>query len=534
MLGDCPKGNALEDRTSSLSTRRSPGRDTLFALLVTAVYLLYAGFTTYHHEMWRDEMGPWLIARDSGTLLDVFHNIRYDGHPSLWYLLLWPLTRLFSDPQAMQWLNLAICAGAVFLIAWAAPAPRWLRAAAALSYYPIFEYGSVARNYSLGLFALVAFCTVFPKRRERPLLLGALLLLAANTSMLACLIAMTATFMLGLEALVGKGDTSVSGARWAGLGIAAAGICFSIYLIIPPPDTGYAMGWHFDLDPARVLLVLKNMTAAYLPLPRPGAGFWETQLLAGLPAYRDFSWLAAPLILGTVSLSLLRRPLALVYYLAGSLGLLAFFYVKHVGYLRHHGFLFVCLATALWIAATLEPVALPEGLDAAVRRLEKGVAVFFSALLTLHLAGALIAASGEYRYSFSAAKETAELIRSRGLERLPLIADLDVTGMAVVGYLNKPAAYYPCGDRFGSYVIWDTARMQHSIVWEQAPILAAKSGSAVVVLVDDFVLKKFPIPAELQPRLQLVGCQKAGVATEESYCVYLLAPAAPPAKGKAE
>src|SRR6185369_701731 len=206
---------------------RSPGRNTLFALLVTAAYLLYAGFTTYHHEMWRDEMSPWLIARDSVSPLQIFHNIRYDGHPALWYLLLWPLTRLTGDPQAMQWLNLSICAGAVFLIARYAPAPRWLRATAALGYYPVYEYGSVARNYSLGLFALVAFCAAFPRRRERPVLVGVLLLLAANTSMLACLLAMTATFVLLVEA-IREPDAPVAGSRWAGLALAAAGICFAI------------------------------------------------------------------------------------------------------------------------------------------------------------------------------------------------------------------------------------------------------------------------------------------------------------------
>jgi hypothetical protein len=514
----------LQERFDLISPRRLPGRETLFALSVTLVFLLYAGFTTFHHEMWRDEIGPWLIARDSRSLFDIFHNIRYDGHPSLWYILLWPLPFFTTNPGSIQWLNLGIAAGAVFMLARNAPFSRWIRLAVALGYYPVYEYGSVARNYSLGLLALVAFCALFPYRRERPLLLGALLLVAANSSMLACLLAISALLMLTIEIVTLTSHPLKFNLSWCGAGIAATGIAFAIWQMIPPLDTGYAMGWHFGFDPVKLIQVLKNMTAAYLPLPKPGPGFWETEFLATFSMYRDFSWIGAPLILILVSLALLRRPLALAYYLCGSLGLLAFFYVKHVGYLRHHGFLFVCCGTALWIARTMQPVTLAGLLDIVARRSERAVALFFPVILAVHLAGALIAAVGEYKYTFSAAGATADMIRERGLDKLPLIADLDVTGMPVVGYLNKDSAYYPCGDRYGSYVIWDTARMMHSVVWGDPLRLATKSGSPAVVLVDDFVMKKFPPPAELQTKLQLVGCRKAEIMTDESYCVYLFDP----------
>jgi hypothetical protein len=514
----------LHDRSNLISSWCWPSRETLFALSVTLLFLLYAGFTAVNHEMWRDEMGPWLIARDSSSLFDIFRNIRYDGHPSLWYLLIWPLTRLTVNPEAIKLVNLGISVAAVFLIARAAPAPWWIRILVVLGYFPVYEYGAIARNYSLGLLSLVAFCALFPHRFERPLVLGTLLLLAANTSMLACLLAIAALIMLAVEAVTRPPEFSAQKGTWGGLGIAAAGIVFAVWQMIPPPDTGYAMGWHFGFDPVKLLLVLKNMTAAYLPLPKPGPGFWETELLASLSLYRDFSWIGAPVLLVLVSLALLRRPLALVYYLTGSLALLAFFYVKHIGYLRHHGFLFVCFGTALWLAGTMPPVSLPGLLDAASRRSERAMALLLPLILAIHLAGALIAAAGEYRYTFSAARATAGMIRGRGLDRLPLIADLDVTGMPVVGYLGKKSAYYPCGDRFGSYVVWDTARMMHSVVWGEPLELAKKSGSAVVVLVDDFVMKKFPPPADLQPKLELVGCRKADIMTDESYCAYLYDP----------
>jgi hypothetical protein len=491
------------------------------------LFLLYAGFASFHHEMWRDEMAPWLISRDSHSLSDLFHNIRYEGHPSLWYLLIWPLTCITTNPEAIKLLNLAISAGAVFLIAREAPAPWWIRISVVLGYYPVYEYGTISRNYALGLLALAAFCTVFPHRRERPVVLGFLLLLAANTSMLACLLAIAALITLILETVTRRSCFPDQKGIWSGLAIAATGILFAVYKIVPPPDSGYAMGWHFGFDPVKLAQILKNMTAAYLPLPKPGQGFWETEFLAGLSFYRTFSWVGALLLLIFVSLALLRRPLALAYYLAGSLALLAFFYVKHAGYLRHHGFLFICFGTALWLAGTMQPVTLPGMLDSVARHSERAMTFLVPVILAIHLAGAVIAVIGEYRFTFSAARATAEMIRERGLDKLPLVADLDVTGMPVVGYLDKRSAYYPCGDRFASYVIWDTTRMLHSIVWDRILPLAEQSASPVVVVVDEYVMKKFPIPAELQARLQLVGCRTADIVTDESYCAYLFDPARP-------
>lgn len=71
-------------------------------LTLLALYALAIGFALYWHATWRDEMQAWLIVRDSADLPALFHNLRYEGHPALWYLLLMPLTRLSRDPALMQ------------------------------------------------------------------------------------------------------------------------------------------------------------------------------------------------------------------------------------------------------------------------------------------------------------------------------------------------------------------------------------------------------------------------------------------------
>src|SRR5512144_355628 len=92
-----------------------------FAAVLTLAFALVAGLGAAWHEMWRDELRAWLIARDSATPLALLRNIRCEGHPALWYLLAWPITRLTHDPDAMKLVNLPVMAGAAFLTARFAP-----------------------------------------------------------------------------------------------------------------------------------------------------------------------------------------------------------------------------------------------------------------------------------------------------------------------------------------------------------------------------------------------------------------------------
>ena len=80
---------------------------------LTAVYALVLAFGLAHHEMWRDELQAWLLARDSAGPADLFANLKYEGHPALWHLLLMPLTRLTASPVAMQALHLVIASTTV-------------------------------------------------------------------------------------------------------------------------------------------------------------------------------------------------------------------------------------------------------------------------------------------------------------------------------------------------------------------------------------------------------------------------------------
>src|SRR5260370_920465 len=147
-----------------------------------------------HHEPWRDEADPWLLARDADCVT-FFHRMGLSGTPGLWHTLLVPLARtgLPYGSQAVLHIIIAICAAAIIL--WKAPFPIALRIATIFSYYLSYEYSVVVRSYALGIVLLVSVAALYPKRFERPVVWGLLVALLANTN----------THSLIIAAMIGAG-----------------------------------------------------------------------------------------------------------------------------------------------------------------------------------------------------------------------------------------------------------------------------------------------------------------------------------------
>src|SRR5437660_396106 len=94
--------------TSTRSHFRLKLDDATFVVLLTTLFLLAGFLGILNHEMWRDELQSWLIARDSRTVGELLQNMRYEGHPAFWYVCLFAITRFTHDPLAMQVFHLVL------------------------------------------------------------------------------------------------------------------------------------------------------------------------------------------------------------------------------------------------------------------------------------------------------------------------------------------------------------------------------------------------------------------------------------------
>jgi hypothetical protein len=150
---------------------------------VLLVYLAATALAVRWHEPFRDEAQKWLIARDAPGLLALLRLVPYEGSPALWPLLLRPLARLGAPYAAMSWLNWACMAGAAALLWLRAPLPRAVRLLALFSYFFLYDFAAIARNYAL--FTLLAFgaAALHGTRRERPVRYALVLVLLMNANL---------------------------------------------------------------------------------------------------------------------------------------------------------------------------------------------------------------------------------------------------------------------------------------------------------------------------------------------------------------
>ena len=431
--------------------------DRLFAALVVCAYLPVAIFAIAHHEMWRDELHCWLVARDSPMPWDVVHNRAYDGQPPLWYLLLWLLQRVTHDPRAMQIAHVALATSVVWVFASRAPFGRPLRALFPFGYFLAYEYVALSRCYGVALLLALLLCDNHPRRFERPartaLLLAGLALTTTVSTVVAA--AYTAVLLLDWVALLRRRDP-IARRGWIPIAAGAAGFVAAALCAWPPADSTVAhVSWPLqmpdDFAPTRLIVAL-------LPIPRPYFYFWNSNALLEFEPFRRVAIPVSLALAAWLGFVLSRRREAAVLFGVGALGLMALFGLVYGGDVRHHGFLFVLFVMGAWLAN--EAPVTPDPPATRWRRLRQAALTPTLALVLLaHVAGTPIALGYEYAKVFSSGGRAADVLRARGLDGAPLVAEVDFPATAVLGQLEGDVfAYSPRNGRTFSFVKWTRAR----------------------------------------------------------------------------
>ena len=512
-------------------------KDKHYALGLTFLFLAVGAFTASHHEMWRDEIQAWLLARDSTSVFNLFANLKYEGHPGLWHLCLMPLSRITDSPVIMQMFHLLITGVTVYLFVRYSPFNWFQKLLFCFGYLVLYEYAIVARNYALGLLLITVFCVLFRERYKRFIWVGCVLFLLAHTSVHALIVTIAIGIALCCEYVFGgrflqplsQEIETIENKRpiWIGFALISIGIITAVLQLNPPPDTGFAVAWNFNYEAKRVNDIVKLISRAYLPVTRPVLGFWGSNALTTYPFFQTIQVPLCYFLMLFSVLLFLKRPTALLTYLISTFGLLAFFYVKYQGSIRHHGFLFLTFLMCCWIyrdcpAISLDKTEQQDGDSTVNRVLNVAGTVVLTLLLICHAIGGITAVRMEHRHVFSYGKLTAEYIQSQDMQDHPMIGDIDFAVSTVVGYLEKPRQiYYPRGSRLGSFVRWDNARTHdapNQLVIEAAETLRAQTTQEVLIILNR------DLGAELREQHNLTFLTKFTGSTvgDEGFYLYLL------------
>lgn len=126
----------------------------LLCVILTIAFQLALIFT---HRPWLDEWQALLIAQESPTFTDLMANLRYEGHPPLWYLIL----RSMAVIIPIYWVLPVTCALAALatqaIILLRMPFTRLQRLLVATGYFMLFDYLTISRSLTLGVTCLFLF-----------------------------------------------------------------------------------------------------------------------------------------------------------------------------------------------------------------------------------------------------------------------------------------------------------------------------------------------------------------------------------------
>jgi hypothetical protein len=456
-------GMNLSAMKSAFYTTESRG--DRFAWIIATVFFLLGAILLFNHEMWRDEINPWLLARDSTSVPNLFANVKYEGHPALWYLLLMALTRVSHSPTAMQALHLLIATSTVYVFARYSPFTVVQKVLFSFGYFPFYEYSIISRNYALGVLLVFVFCSLFNGRYTRFLIVSLVLFLLCHTSLFSLIIAIVLFFGLLFDFCYYKRsyksfDRSDTTEIYVGFLVIALGIVTAVLQLIPPPDSGF-VGWRLSFDIEAFKTAVRQLVIAYVPIPYFDLHFWLTSAWTWNIYLNYFTQLSVFSFAVWSMIGFVRKPFVFFLFAGSTLGLLAFFYLFHVIVNvgpRHAGFLFIAFIMSAWLYRCCEQANWPVFSESSRKKWEMLFSHSVTVILLLHVSASFVAASIDYRYPFSMAKSAAKYIKEHGLNNRLIVGYPDFATSAIVGYLGIQEAYYPQANRFGSYVRWDKQR----------------------------------------------------------------------------
>jgi hypothetical protein len=499
---------------------------------LTTVFLASVLLQVGRHVMWRDELRTWQIARASSGLISLNRNMQYDAVPFLWNSIVFVLTRLFDRPVAMQLVHACIAAGVIFVVARWSPFPRSSIVMFAMGYFPLYEYAVIARSYALMFLLITIACALIAQPRVRMLWLAGVLFLLAQVSVWSPLFAVLLSGAGAAKVLLGERDSRPDPKTMAAAAvIVLVGVAFSLFQLFPGPGQSFTSGWTGIVPTRRIIRTIASVFRGLVPVPVFGEHFWNTNILDEIPITQA---VIAVSVLAVIGLALATRPVALVMFFTGAVSIVAFAGLRFRGATRHHGYLFMLLIAAFWIAAVT-----PEWnrVRTASERLRRA---WLATILAVNAVAGLVAVAAGLIYPFSATWAAAQFIKSTYGDSVVIAAVRDYPAAPIAQWLDRPI-YFP---ETGTYARYNTQNDRLRTHPSQNEILrqlyeqATATGKNVLLLVNDRLpqISQIPIGEEQRydvddgrPEPTAVGVKcvavfDKSVVEDESHWVYVVRP----------
>ncbi len=166
------------------ATLRKRG-DSLFIALVLLCWAWMNLLAALTFEPWCDVAQPWMIVRQL-SLPEIFTQLKYEGHPCLWFMLLLPLAKTGLPFVSIIALSFVLVLAGLWLFLRLAPLTRLQKLIVVFSAAGMYYLPVVARSYSLVPLLMMLLFYAYPRRYEKPVVYAAVLFLLCQVNILLC------------------------------------------------------------------------------------------------------------------------------------------------------------------------------------------------------------------------------------------------------------------------------------------------------------------------------------------------------------
>lgn len=426
------------------------GRSTArWPALIFVAYAVILVWLLVRHEVWRDEVRAYSIARTATDPVDLIrHRLADEGHPGLWHLILWLGSSVVQTPAVVKVASYLVAVAFSALVFFRSPFPLLHRTLFLAGMFPLHTFSVVARNYGLSALFLFLLANEYSARdRPRAWLAGVYNALLANTNVIGtiCSVAFLLVPWYHKPGLRGAGLR----AKGAIAALTGLGIFLAVYTMWPS-----AKNQALDVPDRRpptavtdrsVPAVLRGVVV--VAMDREG---WSTLILAGerwksaLVRVLPEPMVAAICAAGVVLLCapLVRMPSLLAAFAAAFVATGLFSRHLHLVANRHIGVLAAFYFAMLWVAWRWAPR--PETPGSWV-----GLWVMAACLL-MHAWVGLSKTVESVRSPYSQSRNAGAFLLA-SYHDWPVICEPDFFAESLVYYAPNPI-YFPREERFGTFV----------------------------------------------------------------------------------
>jgi hypothetical protein len=400
-----------------------PGKS--FSYFLFGAYALLLAITLLNHEMWRDELQPWGIVTHSASFQNLLSNIKYEGHPILWFAILWITSKIAPNPFSIQLINYILSLCTIAIVVFKSPFSAREKMLIIFGYYFFYEYAAISRDYMLAMLFIFSICALLKDEMKHRNLMAVLFFILCFTEIYASIFSVCFAAVLGFYPFFAAKEKY----DWKNMVIPAAaitGFCLSYFATVPPADSGlnYPITWTFNGNHA--VRVLGDFWNAFIPIPKFQEHFWSSSLLYET----DLAALLGVALMATVLVGAFPDKKLFLLLLTSFCGILAFMYFKYSGYPRHFGHLFIIYLCYQWMRRYSFPSA-----AAAIKPVLS--TVFFNVVLVINMVVGISFAVADWILPFSSGKATAEFITQHIGNDAAIAGYEDCPATTVANYLHK-------------------------------------------------------------------------------------------------